>query len=264
MQNDELITLLEDALGLTGDAIVYPLSGGTINRSYYLNDDSNEFMVKHFQGEDSLCIDRQERFDLQLKLSKKRLAPKPIYLSTDKGLYVEQWIKQHRSQLLLFFDELHINSLATALTRIHNSKIKAKRVDLPGEWQQYLKSLANPPSFLVSEVTKATEKWVAAVEAFPGDQVFCHNDLLWAHLCVPTKIILDWEYAGIGNRYFDLLSCAKVNGFNTQQHELLLKAYAKQNSIPINEVYEGCSQQASFIELTYKLWYQAVGVTPKI
>ncbi|MFB0912349.1 MAG: hypothetical protein QMA97_04100, partial [Glaciecola sp.] len=64
-QNDKLINLLKAPLGLSDRAIISPLSGGAINRSYYLNDASNEFMVKEFQGESSLCIDRQERFDLQ-------------------------------------------------------------------------------------------------------------------------------------------------------------------------------------------------------
>jgi thiamine kinase-like enzyme len=262
VQNNELVSLLIEPLGLSDDAILYPLSGGAINCSFYLNDDSKEFMVKRFQGEQSLGIDRQERFDLQLQLAKKRLAPKPLYLSIEKGIYVEEWVKQHRSQLLLFFDELHINSLASALTRIHKAKIKTSRVDLPREWQQYLTTLANPPSFLIDEVTKATQKWVELTEKSPEDDVFCHNDLSWAHLCIPTKIILDWEYAGIGNRYFDLLSCAKVNGLDAHQHDLLLGAYAKQNNIPINKVYDACSQQASFLELTYRLWYEAVGLQP--
>ena len=254
---------MEQPLGLTGESMLYALSGGAINKSYYLNDDSNEFLVKQFQGESSLGIDRQERFDLQLQLAKKRLAPRPVYLCLEKGVYVEQWVKQHRSQLLLFFDELHINSLASALTRIHKSKINTQVIDFPREWQQYLSTLDNPCSFLIEEVTKATEKWIASREAFPNDQVFCHNDLAWAHLCIPTKLILDWEYAGIGNRYFDLLSCAKVNDFNADQHDLLLSAYAKQNAIPINEVYDGCSNQAPFLELTYQLWHQAVGIPSK-
>jgi thiamine kinase-like enzyme len=261
--DNELIELLEKPLSLTGEAILYPLSGGTINRSYYLNDDSNEFMVKHFQGESSLCINRQEQFELQLSLSQKGLAPRPIYLSAEHGIYVEQWIKQHRSQLILFFDELHINSLATALTRIHQCRIKSSVVNLPREWQQYLTALTNPPSYLIEEVTKASDNWLASREASPENHVFCHNDLSWGHLCIPSKVILDWEYAGIGNRYFDVLSCAKVNGLNAQQHDFLLSAYAKQNDIPINKVYDACSEQARFLDLTYKLWYEAVGLEPE-
>jgi hypothetical protein len=263
LQNDKLINLLKAPLGLTDSAILSPLSGGAINRSYHLNDAPNEFMVKEFQGESSLCIDRQERFNLQLIVSNDGLAPRPIYLSSDTGIYVEEWVKQHRIQLLLIFDERHINSLAMALTRVHKSKVKTKTLDLPADWRQYLTAMPSPPRSLIKEVAEQTAKWITSANSSPHDYVFCHNDLVWAHLCVPANIILDWEYAGIGNRYFDILSCAKVNGFNTKQRDLLLTAYAKQNNISVNEVNEGCSQQASFVELTYQLWHQAVGITSK-
>jgi thiamine kinase-like enzyme len=262
-QNDKLINLLKAPLGLSDRAIISPLSGGAINRSYYLNDASNEFMVKEFQGESSLCIDRQERFDLQSMLSNSGLAPKPIYLSPDTGIYVEEWIKHRRIESLSIFDERHINSLASALTRVHKNKVETKLLDLPAHWLQYLTALQSPSNDLVEEVTKQTQKWKKTVGSAPNDQVFCHNDLVLAHLCVPTNIVLDWEYAGVGNRYFDILSCAKVNGFNTQQCDLLLMDYATQNNIPINEVNEGCLQQTSFVELTYQLWHQAVGITSK-
>ncbi len=263
MQSDELIMLLKAPLGLTDDANIHPLSGGAINHTYHLSDDANDYLVKEFKGDDYLCIDRQDCFDLQLALSKKGLAPKPIYLSIDTGIYVEQWIKLKRSPTVLYFDEVHTHSLATALTDVHNSEVQANFVDLPRQWHRYLASVANPPTVLVDEVSRATEKWFENIASYPEEQVFCHNDLVWEHLCIPTKIILDWEYAGIGNRYFDLLSCAKVNAFDIRQRDLLLTAYAKQNNIPIKEVEEGCKKQAGFIELTYQLWHQALGLTPK-
>jgi fructosamine-3-kinase len=68
VQNDELIRLLKTPLGLTEDAILYPLSGGAINRSYYLNDDFNEFMLKEFQAKSSLWIDSQKHVELHLIL----------------------------------------------------------------------------------------------------------------------------------------------------------------------------------------------------
>lgn len=263
VQDDKLIDLLKAPLGLTDSAVMSSLPGGAINRAHYLNDDTNEYMVKEFQGESALCIDRQERFNLQLILSNNGLAPKPIYLSPNGGIYVEEWVKQHRSQMLLIFDERHINLLAKALTRVHTSKVETKALDLPADWLKYLTAMPSLSKRLIKEVTEHTEKWIISTNSNPDEQVFCHNDLVWAHLCVPTNIILDWEYAGIGNRYFDVLSCAKVNSFNTKQRDLLLAAYAKQNNIPVNEVIEGCSQQADFLELTYQLWHQAVGITSK-
>lgn len=260
---EELLAHLQEPLSLSDDALLYPLSGGAINHSFYLNDEKNEFLVKCFEGEEATNIDRLERFELQAHLAKKKVAPTPLYICPDNGVYVEQWIKQHRSQIPLFFDELHINALVKSMSAIHKIKINTRIIDLPVDWRNYLESIPSPSSFIIEQVAATTERWNKQAKEESSSWVFCHNDLVWAHLCPPTKIILDWEYAGIGNRYFDLLSCAKVNNFNTEQHDLLLSAYAQHNGFSIDDVYQECAIQSEYLQLTYQLWYDAVGLKPK-
>lgn len=264
MQDNELISLLKAPLGLTSCAMISKLSGGTINRCYYVKDNNKEFMIKYFEGDDSLSIDRKECFDLQLELFEKGMAAKPLYLSFEQDIYAEQWIKLDRSHVLLSIENEHIDAMAKALSRIHCTVVSAKEINLPKDWQHYLRSSPSPSNLLIERVKKATEEWIIYKEEATNSQVFCHNDLSWGHLCLPTKLILDWEYAGLGNRYFDILSCARINKLNPQQHERLLAQYAKLNELLIETVYEGCSKQADFLELTYQLWQQALGVNSKI
>ncbi len=66
--------------------------------------------------------------------------------------------------------------------------------------------------------------------AFGGpdhDPVLCHNDLLAGNLLVDrdTLQIVDWEYAGIGDRWFDLGNLAVNNGLGPDEEERLLTAY---------------------------------------
>jgi thiamine kinase-like enzyme len=55
----------------------------------------------------------------------------------------------------------------------------------------------------------------------------CHNDLLPANLIHDDEAlrILDWEYAGMGNRYFDLGNLSVNNAFNEAGDEWLLECY---------------------------------------
>jgi thiamine kinase-like enzyme len=55
----------------------------------------------------------------------------------------------------------------------------------------------------------------------------CHNDLLPANLIHDGEAmrIVDWEYAGMGNRYFDLGNLSVNNGFNEAGDEWLLECY---------------------------------------
>src|SRR5262249_11551736 len=55
----------------------------------------------------------------------------------------------------------------------------------------------------------------------------CHNDLLPGNLVddgVAVRII-DWEYAGMGDRFFDLGNLAANNLFEEEQDQLLLAIY---------------------------------------
>ena len=55
----------------------------------------------------------------------------------------------------------------------------------------------------------------------------CHNDLLTANLLHDGARlrIVDWEYAGMGDRYFDLGNLSANNGFAEPDDEHLLTAY---------------------------------------
>jgi thiamine kinase-like enzyme len=55
----------------------------------------------------------------------------------------------------------------------------------------------------------------------------CHNDLLNLNFIDDgTSIrILDWEYAGMGDIFFDLGNVAAQHEFNDEQDETLLRAY---------------------------------------
>jgi thiamine kinase-like enzyme len=55
----------------------------------------------------------------------------------------------------------------------------------------------------------------------------CHNDLLPANLLHDGRRIriLDWEYAGMGDRYFDLANLAANSALEPAGEALLLEAY---------------------------------------
>ena len=54
----------------------------------------------------------------------------------------------------------------------------------------------------------------------------CHNDLLNANFLIGDKMyILDWEYAGMGDIFFDLANFSNNHELSEEQNELLLKAY---------------------------------------
>jgi thiamine kinase-like enzyme len=82
-----------------------------------------------------------------------------------------------------------------------------------------------PPAY---EVAHAAAARIEAAPALGGAApVLCHDDLLPANFIdTPAGIrIVDWEYAGMGNRWFDLGNFAVNNELGAAEEEAFLSAY---------------------------------------
>jgi thiamine kinase-like enzyme len=65
------------------------------------------------------------------------------------------------------------------------------------------------------------------------EPVPCHNDLLTANFIAagapaPRVVIVDWEYAGMGDRFFDLGNLSTNNAFSDADDAHLLSAYFRE------------------------------------
>ena len=79
-----------------------------------------------------------------------------------------------------------------------------------------------------TSVAHAAAARIEAAPAFAGEPaVLCHDDLLPANfIATPDGIrIVDWEYAGMGNRWFDLGNFAVNNELGPAEEEAFLTAY---------------------------------------
>lgn len=67
-----------------------------------------------------------------------------------------------------------------------------------------------------------------ALSRQPIQSVFCHNDLVPENIiCAHERMVLiDWEYAGVGDRYFDLGMLAVYHQLDNKGERNLLEAYS--------------------------------------
>lgn len=85
----------------------------------------------------------------------------------------------------------------------------------------------NRKTSLLDEEVKARAIAIALeIEGTSSLRCLCHNDVNCLNLVDPGELkLLDWEYAGVGDPYFDLASVAFYNEFGTDERALLLRAY---------------------------------------
>lgn len=262
MSHLEILRRLRSPLSLSENAYLDKLSQTTINQAFVLHDGERHYLIKRFIACASFNIDRHERYEFQTQLAKMKLAPKPIYLSSEGDLYVEQWIDELSKHPDHISDNSHIVLLASNLSRVHSHVIKYAETDIVGQWKFYAEQLKaddashdhqDSKSLLVESMI---DKYQQVCEEQDSDSCLCHNDLSWGHIRTSSSMIFDWEYGGVGNRFFDLMSCVKVNNLTDSQAGVLFSEYAQESELSVSVVAKKAKQQEEFVCFTYDLWFE--------
>jgi thiamine kinase-like enzyme len=228
---DRVIALLEPRLGPLTDGPA-PLSGGITNHNFRARF-GDEDVVLRVAGRDThlLGIDRgAERIATQAA-SELGFAPAVLAFVDEAACLVTRFV--HGSPLDA--EELRVppclEAVAGALRAFHEHGPQLPATfDVPRIARDYLaltreRGGAVPDEALDALVTAGTI--AAALRGPEHDPVPCHDDLLTANFIREGDgvWIVDWEYAGMGDRYFDLGNLSINNGFEEDDDERLLEAY---------------------------------------
>lgn len=247
---DELSAVLGTKVSLT------PMQGGAINLSYSVKQGEQRFFLKLFDLRGADLLDRQLLFKQQKGLASKKLAPEPIYLSSQGDFQLDQWVEQKSLIQSCLTKTQRCKRLAQVLHRVHQTDFDLPKLDLPHDWQRYV-------SMGEIQLSKLQQKEHYALLAYWQDEceqlsVLCHNDLSWSHVPEHEEgIIFDWEYGACNSPYFDLASCCVVNQLNEGERLTLCKQYAKLAILNHQVVVAKVTKMLAVVKKTYGLWGQA-------
>ena len=221
----ELVRRLEGELGPAGGLPV-ALSGGITNRNYRLRLGGRDCVLR-LPGQDTglLGIDRASE-----RLAAERAANLgigPQLLHADAECLVTAFVPGTT------VDPARLRAdpgqVARALRVFHDSALALPtRFWIPDLLRLYAVTVAErgvalPPAYGKAQ---ALVDRIAAVLPLT-EPVPCHNDLLPGNLIQTDSHVqlVDWEYAGLGHRYFDLGNLAVSNDFDEHAERRLLEAY---------------------------------------
>lgn len=256
---DILPQSLHDALGIDETSSMRTITESLINETYCLSSHNERFAIKRFLADKSTGRSRKLLFYVQQKLANYNIAPKPLYLCQESGFYAEQWVSSKATPLAALDNKQRMLHLASALAAIHRLPITTARMDLPEQWNWYAKAANLSESDLRWRRAKELVFMAAASINTKADLVFCHNDLAISHVIrFEQPMIIDWEYCGTGNRYFDIASTIAINQLDAVQRKELLTHYANEFDLSQSTVQEGVYRHEPLVTLSYQLWYAAV------
>jgi thiamine kinase-like enzyme len=207
-----------------------PLGGGITNRNFKVTTSDGEAFVLRIGGKDTalLGIDRHVEHAATRTAAACGLAPELVAFLEPEGYLVTRFVEGSPVEQGEVRDPDTLGEIARSLRRFHDGAPIPGRFDAFRVVEAYrATALAHgieaPPEF-------AEAKAIAdRIEEARGDQPLrpCHNDLLNANFIRAGERIwiVDWEYAGMGDRFFDLANFSVNHEFSEAESAELLRVY---------------------------------------
>ena len=201
-----------------------PLDGGITNRNYRVGFGGREYVLR-LPGKDTGLLGISREAERRANEVAAGLGIAPAVAAADAEYLVTDFVP---GRAMASADvRAAIEPIARALRRFHDSGTQLPATFwIPDLLDEYAR-IAGPDLPAGYEDTRRLSQRIAA--ALPlRDPVPCHNDLLPANLLRLDDggvMLVDWEYAGMGHRMFDLGNVAVNNEFGEDDEERLLRAY---------------------------------------
>ena len=187
---------------------------GYCNENYLLVASGVKYIVRKLLRDD---IDRNFEWKVHTLAFKKGITAEPLVFDEKLGFMVFEFLEgEHRggtSKEPVLESELKL--LAQALQKVHSIKIEARPIKL------HIKSKTK-------EVLQALE----VVESYKKEYVLCHNDLNPQNILFFKNVkFIDWEYAGVNDRYFDVACVCVEYGLDAKMQGLFLDFYFEKEKL---------------------------------
>ena len=209
-------------------ANVTALSGGITNRNYRVEVDGSSYVLRVGGNDtDLLGIDRPTEHTASLRAAEVGVGPAVFAFVEPEGWLVTRFIDGRGVPPEEIRTPAGIRRVAAVLRKIHGAAKIPGWFDAHAIVDEYrdeavAHGVSIPAEFAEAHLVSDRIRRARG----PQREVPCHNDLLNANFLDDGEIrIVDWEYAGMGDRFFDLANLSVNHDFGLDEDHLLLAAY---------------------------------------
>jgi len=230
----EIVQIIESLTPLLGDVEgePLPLEGGITNRNYRVRFGDRDCVVR-VPGKDTslLGIDRGAERIANERAARIGVAPPVVAGLDDPAAIVTEFVEGRGMEAADLAEPTTLTGVARSLRAIHElgetlpTTFDSFRVVEAYAETGSQRGATIPPTY--DEARQHAGRIEAALSGPEHDPVPCHNDLLAGNFIAGESHlwIVDWEYAGMGDRYFDLANFAVNNELGEVGEVALLSDY---------------------------------------
>ena len=215
-----------------------PLAGGLTNHNYRARFGGREVVLR-LPGvrTELLGSSREAEREASARAAVVGVAPALLASLEDPPCLVFEFVEGETMTPARLRDPGSTSAVAAALRALHGCEPIAASFDSFRLVESYAAATREhggevPPAYREAAAAAARIEAALAGREAP---VLCHDDLLAANLLLldggGVKLV-DWEYAGTGDRYFDLANFVVNNELEAAQEEAFLAAYLERPPRP--------------------------------
>ncbi len=207
------------------------LPGGVTNSNYRVDVDGESFVVRiGAENAPLLGIDRNREYQCTVAASRTGVGPKVVHFLPDVQVLVTRFIPGRSPSADEMVRPEMLERLVESMRRYHRGP-RFDGVFSPfRSLEQYLHTSRRHVQSLpddIDDMYRHLAEIKAAVQQRRVRARPCHNDLWGPNLIDDGALIriVDWEYAGMGDVFFDLANFAIHVTLSDTQEETLLRSY---------------------------------------
>jgi len=210
--------------------VVGELSGGPASDSYLIERDTERFVLRlDTNVAAALGLDRMAEAEILEYISQHGLGPRPVFVAPDRGILITHYIEGRAWSAADLHDAGQIHNLAMLLRRLHALQSVGQPFNLRARIAGYARIIDTTEG---GELADDTQRQLRELETRPITYCLCHNDLVYTNIIDGQGFVggkelalIDWEYAAVGDRFFDLATIAEQHRFDPDEANGLLRAY---------------------------------------
>jgi thiamine kinase-like enzyme len=235
----EAIARLSALLGPRQGGVI-SLEGGITNRNFRVNFGGTDYVVR-LPGKDTdlLGIDREAERLATKKAAELELGPPVAAMLDQPPCLVTGFVESREVTADELREPARIDEVGRGLRSFHQSGLELPTDFYVSQIVDRYAEVTRRRGGTLPEGFRDAHDWarkvVKAVRRHADHQPLpCHDDLLTANFLHDGErlVIVDWEYAGMGDPFFDLGNFAANNELGEAEEERLLAAYFGEPATP--------------------------------
>ena len=225
--------------------LIKPLTGGLTNKSYLVESLGERYVVRvNAANSRALGLQRDMEARVLMSVSDTSIGSQLVYFDPCECYLVTRYIDGQHWQLSDSQSHEGINRLASLLKAIHGLEPVEYFLDVAIKADHYWQHIAGDSELAQSlrQLKPQVDHHIAQANKQNRHPVLCHNDLVVENLLLGNdqKLhALDWEYAAMGDPFFDLAVIVEEHKLNESESLQLLQSYldGKPSKQDLNRLY---------------------------